>query len=124
MIQHEGPGWRLQRDTSRSKFTFLLGGDNWAVEFSLEEWNVLCRALFQLMDQHEQIKSQLMKEEKIHLEIEITPCWACIEGTRDCWDLHLILSSEGIYQDRGVELYWPVPAAQAMTKAIRTMWDS
>ena len=33
-----------------------------------------------------------------------------------------ILSGEGC-QGRGLEVFWPVPAAQAIVSAMRIMWD-
>ena len=63
MIQQEGLGWRLERDTSKKKFSFLIGGDNWAVELSEYEWESLCPVVLNLIDQYEKLKSQLMIEE-------------------------------------------------------------
>ncbi len=123
MIQNEGPGWRFQRDTSRKKFTILLGGDGWAVELTEDEWNSLCPLLLQLIDQYDQSKILLMKEEKINIEIEKNQWWACIEGDRYSWSLSLILSGEDM-SERGVELYWPVPAAHAVTSVMRLLWNS
>ena len=123
MIQYEGPGWRFERDTSRNKFTVLLGGDNWAVEIAEEEWNTLCEVLFRLIDQYEKSKNQLMKEEQITLDLEKNPWWLSIEGDKKSWDLHLILSSEKI-KDRGLEIFWPSPTAEAITSVMRLMWDS
>ena len=91
-------------------------------EPSLEEWNTLCKALFQLIDQHEQLKNQLMKEESICLEIERQPWWGCLDGDRDSWSLQIVLESNG-ESLRGFEAFWPVPAAQAITDAMRTVWD-
>ena len=41
MIEKEGPGWRLASDSSKAHYSYLLGGDNWPVEVSQEEWNIL-----------------------------------------------------------------------------------
>ncbi len=123
MINYEGSGWRLQRDTSRKNFSVLMGGDNLAVELSEEEWRNLCPLVFKLVDQHKHLKTRLMKEESICLEIENSPWWACLDGTRDNWSLQLILSGEEI-NCRGLEISWPSPSAKAITSAMRTMWDS
>ena len=122
MIQHEGPGWRLARDTSRKIFPVIIGGDGWAFELAEHEWNSLVPLINDLMEQHKQLENQLMKEEKICLEIERQPWWGCLDGDRDSWSLRIILESNGDSL-RGFEGYWPIPAAQAITFAMRTVWD-
>ncbi len=123
MIQHEGPGWRLQRDISRKKFTVLLGGENWSIEISEEEWQSLCPPLFELLDQFEDLKSQLLDEEMIFLEKEKEPWWASIDGTKYAWTLSLILSCEE-NGDRSLEVSWPIATSSSVTSAMRLMWDS
>ena len=123
MIRNEGSGWRLERDKSRPKFSVLIGGDNWALELSDEEWNALKTVISKLIEQHESCRSSLMPEEAISIEIELSPWWGCIDGNRDEWTLKLILSGDDLYS-RGLEMFWPIPAAQIMVSAMRTMWDS
>ncbi len=123
MIQYEGPGWRFIRDISRKKFTVLLGGKDWAVEISEQEWQSLCPSLVQLLDQYQVLKDQLMKEEQIFLEIERNSWWLCLDGVKDAWTLSLILSYEEI-QDRSLELSWPYPSAHEISSTIRVIWDS
>ena len=122
MIQHEGPGWRLARDTSRKIFPVIIGGDGWACELAEHEWTSLVPLINDLMEQHKQLENQLMKEEKICLEIERQPWWGCLDGDRDSWSLRIILESNGDSL-RGFEGYWPIPAAQAITFAMRKVWD-
>ncbi|KGG14811.1 MULTISPECIES: DUF1818 family protein [unclassified Prochlorococcus] len=123
MIQREGPGWRLERDELRTGFPVLIGGENWAVELSSNEWQSLNGVILDLIGQYEQLKSQLMPEEKVFLEIERLPWWACIDGNSENWSLKLILSAEGT-DKRGLEVFWPIPVAQVIVSAMRTMWDS
>ncbi|ABX09479.1 DUF1818 family protein [Prochlorococcus marinus] len=126
MIEHEGPGWRLAWDPSKKNYPFLIGGENWAFEVSEREWKILVQIINELIDQHQSLKNQLMPEESISLELERTPCWACIEGNKNSWSLKLILEgddSDG-YQSRSVEMYWPIPIAQMITAGLRKMWDS
>jgi len=123
MIQHEGKGWRLELNDTKKDFPVLIGGENWAVELSNIEWNGLRPVVSKLIDQYEYLRNSLMREEKILIEIEISPWWACIEGTKEDWRLKLILSGQGC-NGRGVELFWPEPAAQAIVSVMRTMWDS
>ncbi len=123
MIQREGPGWRLQRDISRKKYTVLLAGENWAIEISEDEWQSLCSPLFELLDQFEDLKSQLLDEEKIFLEKEKDPWWVSVDGTKHAWSLILILSYKD-KKERGLEVSWPISIAEKITSEMRLMWDS
>ncbi len=123
MIEQEGPGWRIARDPSRGRFPVLIGGATWAIELTEYEWGSLVLLLDELIAQYHQLENQLMIEESITLEIERLPWWACIDGDRHSWSLKLILQGDGD-QIRGAEGFWPVPAAQAIATAMRTMWDS
>ncbi len=123
MIQKEGLGWRLESDISRKKFSILIGAKDCSVELLYTEWETLCALIFDLIDEHGKLKNNLMAEEDICLEMERYPCWACINGNRDSWSLKVILSSEN-EERRGIELFWPIPAAQVFVAAMRTMWDS
>ena len=123
MIQHEGKGWRLELNNTKKDFPVLIGGENWAVEISKIEWNGLRVVVSKLIDQYEYLRSSLMKEEKILIEIDIAPWWACIDGTKKDWRLKLILDGKGC-DGRGLEIFWPNPAAQAIVSVMRIMWDS
>ncbi|WP_320666985.1 DUF1818 family protein [Prochlorococcus sp. MIT 1307] len=123
MIQHEGSGWRVARDSSRSSFPVLIGGDGWALELTEEEWTSLIPLLEDLIEQHKKLENQLIPEESISLEIERKPWWACLDGDRDSWSLQLILGDHGT-SIRGFEVYWPIPAAQSITSAMRSIHES
>ena len=123
MIQHEGSGGRLARDSSRAAFPVLIGGDGWAVELTEEEWVSLIPLINDLINQHEQLENQLMEEELIGLEIEKPPWWGCLEGDRNSWSLQLVREKSGNDYLRGFEAYWPTPAAQSITSAMRAMWN-
>ncbi len=120
MIQHEGLGWRLASDSSRQPFSYLIGGENWAVELSEKEWNSLSLVICELTDQHKLLQSQLMPEESISVELERLPWWASIDGFKDKWSLKLILLGDGD-SDRSMEMYWPIPIGQVVTSLIRKM---
>ena len=123
MIQHEGNGWRLERNESNNHFPILIGGKNWAIELTEREWKSLEAVISKLVDQFDRLKNTLMREEKIFIEIEIAPWWACIDGTKDDWELKLMLSGNG-GEGRGVEICWSQPASQAIVSVMRIMWDS
>ena len=123
MIQQEGPGWRLARDSSRTGFPVIIGGESWALELTEQEWTVLVPVICELIDEHTSLKNQLMPDESISLELERQPWWGCIDGDKDSWSLKLVLEGDGNHI-RGIEAYWPKPSAQAIAFAMRTMWDS
>ncbi len=123
MIKYDGPGWRLASDFSKPYYSYLIGDDHWAVEVSKQEWEVLVQAVIELIEQHKKVKNQLMPEEKISLEFEKPPWWALLDGDKNSWSLKLILNGES-QNTRSAELYWPIPKAQLITSAMRTMWDS
>ena len=120
MIQREGPGWRLARDTSREPFSVLLGGSNWALELTECEWKDFSAVVFALADQHRNLLDQLMEEESIELQMERGAWWSCLDGDRRGWSLTVVLSGDG----RGAELHWPQPAAESLVAAMRMLLDS
>ena len=122
MIQNQGPGWRLARDTLRDSFPVLIGGESWAIEITEDEWNSLVPLLSALLDELIKIESQLMSEESIFIEMDKSPWWACLDGDRQHWSLKLVLEGEGDSR-RGFEAFWPHPSAQAIVLAMRTIWD-
>ena len=122
MIQQEGPGWRFARDISRSNFPVIIGGDGWALELTEKEWITLISLIDELINQHKQLRTQLMKEESVSLEMERDFWWGCLDGDRESWSLQLILEGNGELM-RGFEAFWPIPAAQAITCAMRNVWD-
>ena len=75
-----------------------------------------------LINQHNQLEDQLMKEESICLEIERDDWWGCLDGDRDSWSLKIVLESNG-ESFRGFEAFWPIPAAQAIFNDMRIVWD-
>ncbi len=123
MIQKEGPGWRLARDSSKEKFVMLIGGANWAIELAEEEWISLVSIINKLAEEHERMFSQLMSEELVSLEMESRQWWGCLEGDRKDWSLQLIFNSQNPGK-RSFECFWPRPAAQLFVCEMRKMWDS
>ncbi len=122
MRKLEGLGWRLARDTSRGKFSLLVGGDGWAIELTEQEGKKLYEVMKKLLEQFDFIKAHLMEEEPLNIDIEVDQWKAFLNGDKTEWSLKLILNGDGIYT-RGVEVFWPAPVAQTVTSAMRTMWD-
>ena len=123
MIKKEGPGWRIIRDSSREKFSTLIGGKNWAIELDQLEWEILVRIVIDLSDQYKEVKGQLMGNEDITLELERTPWRAILRGDQYGWNLKLILNTSGLL-NRGAEVSWPRNVTTYVANAMRTMWDS
>ena len=123
MIKKEGPGWRIIIDSSRDIFSTLIGGKNWAIELNQYEWETLLMVVIDLSDQYKEVKSQLMGDEDITLELERSPWLAILKGDQQGWDLKLILSSAGSL-NRGAEIFWPRDVTKDVTNVMRTMWDS
>ena len=122
MINEEGEGWRLAVDFSREVFIALIGGDYWAIELTESEWNSLVPLVSDLVEQHKKLQAQMMPEEDINLEIEREQWWGSLDGDSSCWSLRLIFDGQG--NRRSFEIFWPTPAAQEVSKAMRNVWDS
>ena len=123
MIKKEGPGWRIIRDSSRDKFSTLIGGKSWAIELNQLEWESLVEVVIELSDQHKIVCDQLMGEENITLEFERLPWLAILKGDKYGWELKLILNGSHS-SNRGAEIFWPRDVTDDVTSAMRTMWDS
>jgi len=123
VIKKEGLGWRIIRDSSRDNFPTLIGGENWAIELNKSEWENLVKVVIDLSDQYKSVKDQLMGDEDITLELELSPWFAILKGDQYGWSLRLILSDNGLL-NRGAEVYWPRNVTNNVTHAMRTMWDS
>ncbi len=65
MIEHEGPGWRVARDSLRSRFPVIIGGEGWAIELSEEEWISLMEIIKDLTTQHKKLDNFLMPDESV-----------------------------------------------------------
>ena len=123
MLKQEGLGWRIIRDLSRDNFSTLIGGENWAIELTDFEWEELVKVVSDLSNQYLEIKYQLMGDEDITLELERNPWLAILKGDQFGWELKLILSGS-VSLNRGVEVFWPRSVTEAVTTAMRIMWDS
>ena len=123
MISQEGSGWRLAWDPSKQHFPILLGGEGWACELSEIEWQCFVQLVGDLVEEHKKMKTQLMAEETVALEIEREICWGCLEGNKDKWSIHVLFPSKGT-KARGFEASWPSSIAKDFVHGMRTMWDS
>ena len=114
--------WRLNKNLDKGRYCFLIGANNWAVELDINEFDYLYKLLIKLQNQLISIEDELMDEELINLEIEISPWYAELEGSISQWDLRLVLEGSG--DSRSFEMYWPIQIAQTLLIEIIKMWES
>ena len=74
--------WRVLKDFKKGKFCFLIGVDNWSIELQKSEFNSLYLLLQKINEQLLAIKSELMDEECISLELEQLPWFIELEGKK------------------------------------------
>ena len=86
-VLKKGNGWRIGFNPAAPEFKGLVGTDDWAVELTESELNDFCRLLAQLADTMEQMKSELMDEEKIACEAESNLLWMQVEGFPHAYNL-------------------------------------
>ena len=114
--------WRLLKDFKKGKFCFLIGVDYWSIELQKSEFHSLYILLSRMNKQLLDIKSELMDEEFITLELENLPWYVELEGKKNEWSLRFVFESQD--QTRSFEMYWPIPIAQNLFYEIKNMWES
>ena len=114
--------WRLLKDFKKGKFCFLISVDNWSIELQKSEFHSLYLLLLRINKQLLGIKSELMDEESITLELEQQPWYIVLEGEKNEWSLRFVFESQD--QTRSFEMYWPIPIAQNLFYEIKNMWES
>lgn len=117
-VLREGRGWRYGHDPDRGHHSVLIAGDHWATELSRSEAEGLKRLVGRLLTQHGELADQLMAEESITICAEEGDWWLELEGDREAWSLRFVLSGGPEGTGRGVEGFWPAPAAMAMARAL------
>ena len=85
-----GPGWRLGYSSTALLYPALIGTDDWAIELSYAELADFCRLLYQLADNMQQMKSELMSEEQIDCEVETELLWMQVSGLPSSYSLRLL----------------------------------
>ena len=114
--------WRLLKDLKKGKFCFLISVDNWSIELQKSEFHSLYFLLLKINEQLLEIKSELMEEESITLELEQLPWYIELEGNKNEWSLKFVFESQD--NNRSFEMYWPIPIAQKLFYEIKKMWES
>ena len=121
MVQNQKK-WRLLKDLKRGKFCFLISVDNWSIELQKSEFHSLYLLLLKINEQLLGIKSELMDEESITLELEQLPWYIELAGKKNEWSLRFVFESQD--NNRSFEMYWPIPIAQKLFYEIKKMWES
>ena len=114
--------WRLLKDFKKGKFCYLIGIDNWSIELQKSEFDLLCLLLLRINKQLLDIKTELMDEESISIELEQLPWFIELKGKKQEWSLRFVFESQD--QTRSFEMYWPIPIAQSLFYEIKNMWES
>ena len=123
MDQREGDGWRLARDCSRGKYSYLIGGESWAFELTEKEWKALASLIDELVREHERLSEQLLPDESITLELQKEFWWGTLVGGKSAWSLKFIMEGNS-HISRSLEAFWPDNVAQEIALEMRKMWAS
>jgi hypothetical protein len=109
----EGQGWRVGWDPSAPIYKGLLGGEDWALELTAEEFQVFCRLAQQLASTMEAMATELMDEERIACEAESHGIWLEAEGFPHQYSLRFMLKT-----GRRAEGTWPEPVVEELLKGL------
>ena len=113
----------MQLDLERSHHPVLMGGSDWAAEFSGREARELQELAAALMDEWEASAERLMPEETLVLELERAlgsgSLWMELAGDCRRWRLRFVLTPEPVR--RGLEARWGPGAAQSLCTALRSL---
>ena len=122
MVSKQGDNWRLIKDSEKGRYCYLISINNWAIELEENEFNSLYFLLKKINKEMHIIYGDLMEEELITLELENSPWYAELEGTKFEWSLRFVF--ESIQETRSFEMYWPIPIAENLSFEIIKMWES
>ena len=111
-----GIGWRLGY-RPKSPYPAMVGGEDWAFELTAVELADFCRLLYQLAGTMEQMKQELMAEEKIACEAVSDLLWLEASGYPHSYDLRLILQ-----KGRQVEGNWSAGVVEPLLAAARQIF--
>ncbi|NJO93824.1 MAG: DUF1818 family protein [Hydrococcus sp. RM1_1_31] len=112
----KGTGWRLGWNPEVEIYKGLVGGDNWAIELTEAELNDFCRLLEQLAQTMQNMKEELMDEERIACEAESDRIWMEVEGYPHAYSLRLLLN-----QGRCCEGNWSEEVVPELVQATQML---
>lgn len=111
-----GPGWRVGVKEVAEGYCALVGGDRWAVELTMAEWQDFCGAVRQIEAAIASLPEQLMDGEAVTLEQETERL--LVIATGELPDLELYLQVRG---QRNAEGYWSPDALPGLFEAVRQL---
>ncbi|MDJ0632893.1 MAG: DUF1818 family protein [Xenococcaceae cyanobacterium MO_188.B29] len=111
-----GSGWHIGWNPQADKYQGLVGSDDWAIELTAAEFTDFCRLLNQLVTTMNQMKTELMDEERIACEAESDLLWLEVEGYPHAYSLRLILN-----QGRRCEGNWNEGVASELAEAAQRL---
>jgi hypothetical protein len=115
-ILKSGTGWRLGWNPTATEYQGLVGGDHWALELTLAEFEDFCRLIMQLAETMHQMSTELMDEEHIVCELESSLLWLEASGYPHAHSIRLILQ-----QGRRCEGFWPSTVVSDLLHAVQTL---
>jgi len=125
MLKEEGKTWRIINDKENQQYPFVIGGPNWAIEISQNNWKDLYYLVQNLSKEYKCIEKNLMDDESILIELTRKTWWGCIKGFKNNWILKIVFSGDtGEKSDRGFEITWDKKGSQEFCNAMRKMWES
>jgi hypothetical protein len=112
----EADGWRIGFNPNPATYQGLIGGQDWAIELTLAEWQDFCRLVSQLSETMQAIATELMDEEKITCEAESELMWLEVTGYPQSYSLRFILN-----QGRCCEGQWPPGVVKDFIQSLQTL---
>ena len=112
----EGQGWRIGFNPNPATYQGLVGGNSWAIELTLSEWQDFCRLVSQLSATMQAMATELMDEEKITCEAESDLIWLEVTGYPHSYSLRFILN-----QGRCCEGQWPPGVVSELIRSLETL---
>jgi Domain of unknown function (DUF1818) len=117
-ILKEGQGWRIGWNPMAATYRGMIGGEDWAIELTEEEWNDFIRLSAQLSATMTGMGEELMDEERLACEAESALIWLEVEGFPSAYSLRFLL-----YSGRQCEGGWPASAVPELLGAIARFHD-
>ncbi|MEM9569226.1 MAG: DUF1818 family protein [Cyanobacteria bacterium P01_E01_bin.34] len=111
-----GPGWRVGIKEPVSEYCALVGGDRWAVELTMAEWQDFCGAVGQIEKALAYLPEQLMDGETVTLEQQTESVLVVATGELPGLELYIQICGE-----RNAEGYWPPEALLGLFDAVRQL---
>ncbi|MGK7910129.1 MAG: DUF1818 family protein [Synechococcus sp.] len=111
-----GPGWRVGVKEPNGGYCALVGGDRWAVELTMLEWQDFCGAVRQIEAAIASLPEQVMDGESVTLEHETERLLVVATGELPGLELYIQLRDS-----RNAEGYWSPEVLPGLFDAMRQL---